>query len=94
MQPVVQPLISYAALERVFSPDRLAAYADFANSDPRETVARYIWDLTLVSTIQPTLHTLEIAFRNELARAASKLTASRTFRTAGIPSCWTPHRPC
>lgn len=84
--PIVQPLISYAALERVFSPERLAAYADPADPDPRETVARYIWELALVNAIQPVLHTLEVAFRNELARAASKLTASRTFRTADIPS--------
>ena len=84
--PIVQPLVSYAALERVFSPERLAAYADPANPDPRETVARYIWQLALANAIQPLLHTLEVAFRNELARAASKLTAGRTFRTDGIPS--------
>lgn len=85
-EPVVQPLVSYAALERVFSPERLAAYADPANPDPLETIARYIWELALANAIHPVLHTLEVAFRNELARAASKLTASRTFRTAGIPS--------
>jgi hypothetical protein len=84
---VVQPLVSYAALERVFSPQRLAAYADA--SDPgnvRETLARYLWNLALANAILPALHTLEIAFRNELARAARKLTASRSFQTAGIPS--------
>jgi hypothetical protein len=86
MNQIAQPLISYAALERAFSRDRLAAYADAADSDPRDTVARYIWDMALVGAIQPVLQSLEIAFRNELARAASKLTASRTFRTAGIPS--------
>lgn len=84
---VGQSLISYAALERVLSPERLAAYADFADpADTRETLARYVWNLALVSAIQPALHTLEIAFRNELARAARKLTASRSFQTAEISS--------
>lgn len=83
----VQPLISYAALERAFSPERLASYADPGNpGDPRETVARYVWEQALVTAIQPVLHTLEVAFRNELARAAARLTAGRVFRTAGIPS--------
>jgi hypothetical protein len=85
-QPIVQPLISYAALERVFSPERLASYADPANPDPLETVARYLWELALATAIQPVLHALEVGFRNELARAANRLTAGRTFRTAGIPS--------
>ncbi len=84
--PIVQPLISYAALERVFSPERLASYVDPANPDARETVARYLWELALVNAIMPLLHTLEVAFRNELARAATRLTAGRDFRTAGIHS--------
>lgn len=79
--------MSYAALERALSPERLAAYADYSNpEDARETLARYVWNLALVSAIQPALHTLEIAFRNELARAARKLTASRSFQAAEIPS--------
>jgi hypothetical protein len=85
-EPVVQPLVSYAALERVFSPERLAAYADPANPDPHETVARYVWGLALANAIQPVLHTLEVSFRNELARVAGKLTAARTFRTKDIAS--------
>lgn len=85
-EPIVQPLISYAALERVFSPERLASYADPAKLDPVETVARYLWELALVAAMHPVLHSLEVAFRNELARAAGKLVAGRAFSTAGIPS--------
>ena len=44
---------------------------------------RYLWNLALVSAIQPVLHTLEVAFRNEIARAATRLTQSRTFRHCG-----------
>lgn len=85
--PILQPLISYAALERAFSPERLAAYADPDRpDDPRETIARYVWEQALVNAIHPALHTLEVSFRNELARAATRLTAGRGFRTDGIPS--------
>lgn len=85
--PIVQPLISYAALERAFSPERLAAYADPDRpNDPRETIARYVWEQALVTAIHPALHTLEVSFRNELARAATRLTAGRVFQTAGVPS--------
>lgn len=84
--PIVQPLLSYAALERVFSPERLAAYADPANPDPRHTVSRYVWEIALANAIHPVLHTLEVAFRNELTRAATRLTAGRAFRTVDIPS--------
>jgi hypothetical protein len=86
LDPTAQPLISYAALERVFSAERLAAYADGADPDERDTVARYVWERALVNAINPVLHTLEVAFRNELARVAARLTATRTFRTAGVPS--------
>jgi hypothetical protein len=86
MDPHIQPLVSYAALERVFSPERLSAYADPGSSDERETLARYIWDRALAAAIQPALHALELAFRNDLARAARKLTAAREFRVADVPS--------
>jgi hypothetical protein len=86
MTPPVQPLVSYAALERVLSPERLSAYADPDDSSECDTLARYIWDVALAAAIQPALHALEIAFRNDLARAARKLTATRGFRVADIPS--------
>jgi hypothetical protein len=86
MSAEMQPLISYQALERAFSRERMAAYVNPENPGDRETAARYVWDRALASAIQPVLHALEIAFRNELARAASKLTAARNFRSAGVPS--------
>lgn len=79
-------MISYAALERVFSAPRLQAYGAPGDRDESDRVARYFWNLALVSAIQPALHVLEIAFRNEMARAAARITAARSFRTAGIPS--------
>jgi hypothetical protein len=86
MTTTTQPLISYAALERAFSAPRLRAYSDPSDRDEADRVARYVWNLALANAIQPALHSLEVAFRNEMVRAANKITASRTFRTAGIPS--------
>jgi len=79
-------MISYPALERVLSAPRLQGYSDPTDRDEGDRVARYAWNLALVNAIQPALHVLEIAFRNEMARAAGKITAGRGFRTGGIPS--------
>lgn len=86
MPSLTQPLISYAALERAFSAERLRAYGDPAHPNDRAAVTRCIWNLALVNAIQPVLHSLELAFRNELARAGTKITATRTFQTAGVAS--------
>jgi hypothetical protein len=86
MDSTTQPLISYAALERVFSAERLRAYGDPAHPSDRGSLSRYIWNLALVNALQPALHSLEIAFRNDLARAAGKITANRRFQTAGVAS--------
>lgn len=82
----IQPLISYAALERAFSAQRLMAYKRPEDRDERDVVARYLWNLALTNAIQPDLHCLEVTFRNEIARAAARLTATRTFQHADIPS--------
>lgn len=86
MKPFDQGLVSFSALERVLSAERLAAYADPSCPDERETAARYIWGLALANAINPALHALEVAFRNELARAAGKLTATRRYRYVDVPS--------
>jgi hypothetical protein len=49
-------------------------------------IARYLWNMALANALQPSLHALEITFRNEIARAAAKVTAKRTYRFALIPS--------
>jgi hypothetical protein len=86
MQSTTQPLISYAALERAFSAPRLQAYGKLTDRDETDKVARYIWNLALANAMQPVLHSLEVAFRNDVARAAARITATRKFETADIPS--------
>ncbi len=54
--------------------------------DTTESLARYLWNLALGQALHPALHALEVCFRNQLNRAATKLTASRGFATIAIPS--------
>lgn len=82
----MQPLVSLAALERALSPERLRAYRCLDDRDETDGLARYIWNAALVTAIQPLLHVIEIAFRNELSRAARTITASRSYRYDSIPS--------
>jgi hypothetical protein len=81
-----------AALERSFSRQRLQAYRLPEDRDERDGIARYAWNLALAAALQPALHTLEIAFRNEMARAAAKLTAGRVVSYDRIGS-WLDARP-
>lgn len=80
------PLISLPALERALSAERLAAYRHPADRDETDGVARYLWNLALANALQPALHALEITFRNDIARAATKLTKKRDYKVIGIPS--------
>ncbi len=87
-----QALISLAALERAFSPERLEAYRRDGDRDETDGLSRYLWNLALANAIQPALHTLEVSFRNEIARAAAKLTSDRRYTVDQIPS-WLDARP-
>ena len=83
---MTQPLISMAALERSLSARRLAAYRLPADRDDTDGLARYLWNVALTSAVQPAVHALEVAFRNEISRAAARLTEGRRFRCDRIAS--------
>lgn len=70
-------LISLPALERALSAPRLQAYRMEGDPDAAEGLARYLWNMALVAAIQPALHALEVTFRNEVMRAASKIVPGR-----------------
>jgi hypothetical protein len=88
----MQPLVSLAALERSLSRERLQAYRLPDDRDERDGLARYVWNLALAGALLPSMHALEIAFRNEINRAAVRLTASRTGRYGRVAS-WLDARP-
>ncbi|HET7465007.1 MAG TPA: hypothetical protein VFJ82_27430 [Longimicrobium sp.] len=81
-----------AALERAMSRERLRAYRLPGDADEADGVARYAWNLALAAALLPAMHTLEIAFRNELNRAAVKLTEKRGYRWHRVAS-WLDARP-
>jgi hypothetical protein len=86
MSEATQPLVSLPALERALSPERLAAYRLAGDRDSTDGIARYIWNIALANAIHPALQTLEITFRNEIARAAGRLTARRNYAVDRISS--------
>jgi len=47
------------ALRHALSDERLDGYADPADSDPLEAIARYLWNMALGSALQPALHVFE-----------------------------------
>ena len=92
MPGAAQPLISLRALERAFSPERLQGYRLPTDRDETDGAARYVWNMALVSALGPALHTLEVTFRNEISRAAGKLTSGQRYTWDRIPS-WLDARP-
>jgi len=88
----MQPLVSMAALERSLSRERLAAYRLPGDRDECDGLARYVWNLALAGALLPSMHALEIAFRNEVNRAATRLTANRAYRHDRVAS-WLDARP-
>lgn len=88
----MQPLVSLAALERSLSRERLQAYRLPDDRDERDGLARYVWNLALAGALLPSMHALEIAFRNEINRAATKLVANRSWRYDRVAS-WLDARP-
>jgi hypothetical protein len=67
------------------SPSRLLGY-QLPGDSGTDTLARYLWNWALGVALQPALHTLEIALRNEISRSAAKILATRVYRTSTIPS--------
>lgn len=85
--------VTVAMVERLLSAERFGAYRRDAGGDDLDGLAHYLWNLALASALQPILHVLEVAFRNEISRAAQKLTAGRTFSFDRIPSWLDATRP-
>jgi hypothetical protein len=85
MPPVAT--ITYAAVCRSLSKERLAAYSLTTDSDSVDGVARYLWNMALCSAITPALHLAEVAFRNAIYSAGVETTANRNLSTWTVP-CW------
>lgn len=62
--------ISLADLERSLSLARLSPYRRAA-ADDREAIGLYLWNMDLSQALQPSLHAIEVAFRNSIHAAGS-----------------------
>lgn len=81
------PLVSLAALCAAVSHERLGAYSLVSDKDSTDAVARYLWNGALCISFHPSLHALEVTFRNNLFRA-SEAFVSTAGRTMGPFGCW------
>jgi hypothetical protein len=79
--------ISATSLKLALSEERLSSYYTSDDSDVRDAVARYIWNLALGCAMQPALHALEITFRNHLFRASQKIVKGTTLSYRDV-ECW------
>lgn len=81
------PLITWSALCRSFSRERIGAYSLESDSDSTDALARYLWNGHLCAAFQPSLHTLEVAFRNAMF-VASQGAVNVSGRKLGTTGCW------
>src|SRR4051812_49141712 len=84
--------VSYAALCRGLSKERLAGYSLQSDNDSVDAVARYEWNMALVSAMLPVLHLVEVAFRNALYAAGVESTSARALKAGRVP-CWLDAQP-
>jgi len=79
--------MTYAALCRGLSKERLGGYSLLNDVDSVDAIARYTWNLALCSAVMPTLHLVEVAFRNAIYAAGVESTAGRALSTHRV-HCW------
>lgn len=65
-EPETDGTLTYAALERVLSPERLARYRVRLDDTDVDVIARYLWNVDLCDALLPSLHFLEVCLRNRL----------------------------
>lgn len=79
--------VSLAGLKRALSEERLQAYVTEQDTDPIDSVARYIWNLALSAAMQPTLHALEITFRNHIFENSLRVVDQSKLQFREV-RCW------
>lgn len=86
--PAAQPpALSLAVIERALSRQRLAAYARPDDADEVDRVSRYLWNMALATSLQPTLHVFEVTLRNAVYQASVRLVDTSALRLDDVP-CW------
>lgn len=86
------PVVSLAAIERAISKQRLDSYATASDLDEIDRVARYMWNMALVTALNPSLHVFEVTLRNAIYDASVRLVDLSRLRMPDIP-CWLDAEP-
>lgn len=81
------PILTAAVLHRALSQQRLAAYAQTSDRDEADSLARYLWNIALVSALQPSLHVFEVTLRNAIFTMSLKLVDTSRLDMPDVP-CW------
>lgn len=87
-----QPFLSYRALQRALSPERLAAYADLTDVDELDGMARYLWNGALAAALVPALHALEVTLRNNFFTASRQVVNEEGLKFSEV-RCWLDAKP-
>ncbi|MDE2679507.1 MAG: hypothetical protein OXI76_16535 [Gemmatimonadota bacterium] len=85
-------MLSIGSLRSALSAERLSAYALPEDTDEVDSVARYLWNLSLCSALQPALHTLEITVRNHLFKISKGIVDETKLSFDRVP-CWLDATP-
>lgn len=90
--PPAVPCVTYNALCKSLSRNRLAGYSLDSDVDSSDAIARYLWNLQIVAAFSPVLNTLEVAFRNAIYEVGTETTEFRVLKTGLVP-CWLDATP-
>lgn len=85
--PTAAPAVSYQALFRSLSRERMQAYSLESDRDSVDAAARYLWNMALGAAITPVLHLVEVALRNAIYEVGCETTSHRRL-TTGTVRCW------
>jgi len=80
------------ALRAVLSSDRIDAYRQSPADTDLDLLERYFWNMALSEALYPTLQALEVALRNNIHTAASRLYAAPDWLTRQPPPLHLPEQ--
>ena len=87
-----QAPLTLGSLRRALSPQRLNGYADAADVDELDAIARYLWNMALAAHLQPVMHVLEVTLRNAIFDMSRKLVDESALNMPDI-RCWLDAAP-
>lgn len=84
--------ITVSTLTRCLTQARFEAFRDPADTDDADTLARYIWNMTLAASVDSSLHVVELALRNAIYSSSLKIVDTSKLQFEDMP-CWLDAKP-